>query len=67
MATRLDKGLKREIEVEGKLYTATISPDGIKVVEKGKRNGQEISWQSIISGDAALTRDLRISIDAMRP
>jgi hypothetical protein len=67
MTTRLDKGLKREIEVEGKLYTATISPDGIKVVEKGKRNGQEISWQSIISGDAALTRDLRISIDAMRP
>jgi hypothetical protein len=66
MATRLDKALKREIEVEGKLYTATISPGGIKVVEKGKRNGQEISWESIISGDAALTRDLRISLDAMR-
>jgi hypothetical protein len=66
MATRLDKTLKREIEVEGKLYTATISPGGIKVVEKGKRNGQEISWESIISGDAALTRDLRISLDAMR-
>jgi hypothetical protein len=67
MTTRMDKGLKREIEVDGKLYTATISPDGIKVVEKGKRNGHEISWQSIISGDAALTRDLRISLDAMRP
>ena len=66
MTTRLDKTLKREIEVEGKLYTATISPGGIKVVEKGKRNGQEISWESIISGDAALTRDLRISLDAMR-
>ena len=48
MATRLDKALKREIEVEGKLYTATISPDGIKVVEKGKRNGHEIAWTSII-------------------
>ena len=67
MATRLDKALKREIEVDGKLYTATISPAGIKVVEKGKRNGHEISWESIISGDAALTRDLRISLDAMRP
>ncbi|HVD05933.1 MAG TPA: hypothetical protein VNB89_07950 [Gemmatimonadaceae bacterium] len=66
MATRLDKALKREIKVEGKLYTATISPGGIKVVEKGKRNGHEISWESIISGDAALTRDLRISLDAMR-
>ena len=66
MATRLDKALKRELEVEGKLYTATISPEGIKVVEKGKRNGQEMSWQSIISGDAALTRDLRISLDATK-
>ena len=66
MATRLDKALKRELEVDGKLYTATISPDGIKVVEKGKRNGQELSWQAIISGDAALTRDLKISIDAMQ-
>lgn len=66
MTTRLDKALKREIEVDGKLYTATITPDGIKVVEKGKRNGHEVSWQSIISGDAALRQDLRISLDAMR-
>lgn len=66
MTTRLDKTLKREIEVEGRLYTATISPAGIKVVAKGKRNGHTISWQSIVSGDAALTEDLRISLDAMR-
>jgi hypothetical protein len=66
MTTRLDKALKREIEVDGKLYTATISPDGIKVVEKGKRNGHEVSWQAIITGDAALRQDLRISLDAMR-
>jgi hypothetical protein len=26
MATRLDKTLKRELEVEGKLYTVTRSP-----------------------------------------
>jgi hypothetical protein len=30
MATRLDKTLKRELEVEGKLYTVTISPEGVK-------------------------------------
>lgn len=66
MATRLDKALKREIEIEGKLYTATISPGGIKVVEKGKRNGHEIAWSAIISGDAALRQDLRISLDAMK-
>jgi hypothetical protein len=64
MATKLDKAIKRELEVEGKLYTVTISPDGVKVVEKGKRNGHELSWSAIISGDAALTRDLKVSLDA---
>ena len=67
MATLLTKPIKRELELEGKLYTVTVSPDGVKVVEKGKRRGQELSWQSIVSGDASLTQDLRISLDALRP
>lgn len=67
MATPLTKPIKRELELDGKLYTVTISPDGVKVVEKGKRRGQELSWQSIVSGDASLTQDLRISLDALRP
>ena len=67
MATKLDKAIKRELELDGQLYTVTIAPDGIKVVEKGKRKGHEISWRSIISGDAALTESLRISVDAMDP
>ena len=64
MATKLDKAIKRELEVDGKLYTVTISPEGVKVVEKGKRNGNELPWSTIISGDAALTRDLKVSLDA---
>ena len=64
MATKLDKALKRELVIEGKPYTVTVSPDGIKVVEKGKRKGQELSWGSIVSGDAQLAQDLRISLDA---
>jgi hypothetical protein len=64
MATKLDKSIKRELELDGKLYTVTIAPDGVKVVEKGKRKGQEISWRAIISGDAALTESLKISLDA---
>lgn len=67
MATKLDKSIKRELELGGKLYTITIAPDGVKVVEKGKRKGQEISWQSIISGDAALNESLKISVDATAP
>jgi hypothetical protein len=66
MTTRLDKPLKREIEVRGTAYTVTISPEGVKVVEKGKRLGQELSWERIISGDAKLAEDLKISLDAYR-
>jgi hypothetical protein len=67
MATKLEKSIKRELEHQGKLYTITIAPEGVKVVEKGKRNGRELSWGSIISGDATLNEDLRISMDATRP
>jgi hypothetical protein len=66
VATRLEKALKRELEIDGKPYTVTISPDGVKVVEKGKRNGQELSWRSIVSGDAKLAEDLTLSVDAVR-
>ncbi len=67
MATKLDKAIKRELELDGKLYTVTIAPDGVKVVEKGKRKGQEIPWRSIISGDAVLAESLKISVDATDP
>jgi hypothetical protein len=67
MATKLEKPIKRELEHAGVLYTVTISPDGIRVVEKGKRKGRELSWDTIISGDAELAQALRISVDATRP
>jgi hypothetical protein len=66
MTTKLEKALKREVTVDGRAYTVTIAPEGIKVVEKGKRKGHEMSWQSIVSGDARLMEDLRLSVDAMR-
>jgi hypothetical protein len=64
MATRLDKTLKRELEIEGKPYTVTISPEGVKIVPKGARKGPEITWQTLLSGDAELRRDLNVSVDA---
>jgi hypothetical protein len=65
MTTPLDRPMKREIEIDGTLYTVTISPDGVKVTEKGKRKGHELTWRDIISGDAALRRDLSLSLGAM--
>ena len=62
MATKLDKSLKREIEIEGKPYMLTIAPQGLKIVPKGKRNGLELSWQALVSGDAALATALNASL-----
>jgi hypothetical protein len=67
MTAKLDKSIKRELELDGTLYTITIAPDGLKVTEKGKRKGQEISWRSIITGDASLNADLNASVDATTP
>lgn len=64
MTTKLDKSLKREIDLDGTLYTVTMSAEGVKVVQKGKRKGHELSWRDIISGDARLAQDLQISLDA---
>lgn len=67
MATKLDKTIKRELAHKGEVFTVAISPEGIKVTRKGARKGHELSWDSIISGDAELYRDMKISIDAMKP
>jgi hypothetical protein len=53
MTAKLDKTIKRELEIDGKLYTIAIAPDGLKVTEKGRRNGPEMSWRQIIGASGA--------------
>jgi hypothetical protein len=65
MAVKLEKTIKRELEMDGRSYTVAISPEGVKVTEKGKRKGREISWRAIISGDAQLAEELKMSLDAL--
>ena len=48
MATKLNKQLKREIEVDGKPYMVTLSPEGLKLTEKGKRLGKEHTWKELL-------------------
>jgi hypothetical protein len=43
-----------------------MSPEGVKITPKGARKGQEISWSTLLSGDAELRRDLNVSVDAYR-
>lgn len=63
MATKLDKQLKREVDVNGVAYMVTLSPDGLKVVQKGRRNGPELTWEQIVRGDVSLTQNLKDSVD----
>ena len=51
MATKLNKQLKREIEVDGKPYMVTMSPEGLKLTEKGKRLGKEVTWKELVGGE----------------
>ena len=62
MATKLDKSLKREIDIEGQPFMLTLSPQGLKLVPKGKRNGLEMAWKDLVSGDAALATALNASL-----
>lgn len=62
MTTRLEKSLKRELEIDGKPYTITIGPEGVKVTPKGGRKGVEVSWRDILSGSTELMSDLSHSV-----
>jgi hypothetical protein len=62
MTTKLDSSLKREIAVDGETYTLTLSPEGLKIVPKGRRKGHELSWRAIVGGDAALAAALNASV-----
>ena len=50
MATKLDKTIKRELEMDGQAFTVTISPEGVKLTQKGFRKGREMSWRGLWEG-----------------
>jgi hypothetical protein len=54
MTTKLDKVLKREVEIRGEPYIVALSPMGVKLTQKGKRKGQELSWAGLLDGQGAV-------------
>ncbi len=64
MTAKLDSPIKRELKLGRDLYTVSISPEGVKIALKGRRKGREISWETLLSGDAELAQQLKISVDA---
>ena len=66
MATKLDKALKREVDIAGEPYMLTSAPDGLKLVPKGRRKGYELAWKDLVSGQAALATALNASLEQAR-
>ena len=61
MTTKLQNAFKRELDLNGEKYTLTVTPEGFKLVQKGKRKGIELAWASMVNGDAALATALNAS------
>jgi hypothetical protein len=66
MATKLEKALKREVDIGGEPYMLTIAPEGLKLVQKGRRKGLELAWKDLVSGEAALATALHASLEESR-
>ena len=49
MATKLEKTIKRELEIDGQAYMISIMPTGVKKTKKGFRNGPEMTWKQILA------------------
>jgi hypothetical protein len=64
MTAKLESLIKRELKLGEETYTVSMSPEGVKITLKGRRKGREISWQTLLSGDAELNQQLNMSVDA---
>ena len=62
MTTALEKDLRRALRINGADYVLTISPKGLKLTLKKKRNGVELAWVDLVDGDAALATALNASL-----
>jgi len=65
--TPLQKTLKRALSIDGRDYVLAISPDGLKLVPKGKRKGIELKWEALVNGEAALAAALNASVGQLAP
>lgn len=47
MATKLDKTIRREIEIDGEPFTVIVSPEGLRLTRKRFRSGVALSWKAM--------------------
>lgn len=51
MTTKLEKPIRREIEIDGEPFTVTITPQGVRLTRKRFRSGKAVSWKAILEGN----------------
>ena len=54
MVTRLNRPVRREVVIRKRAYVVTLDDEGLKLTLKGHRKGQQLKWDDLVSGDAAL-------------
>ena len=64
MTTKLNKTIKRELDLLGRVFTILISPNGVKITPKGGRTGQEISWEKILTDEFEIPTPQKTPPDA---
>jgi hypothetical protein len=47
MSTKLDKTIRREIEIDGEPFTISVSPEGFRLTKKRFRSGVALSWKTL--------------------
>jgi hypothetical protein len=62
MMTPLNKTLTRALVIDGIDYVITLSPDALRLTQRGKRLGLTLKWADMISGDSALAVALQASV-----
>jgi hypothetical protein len=67
MMTPLDKTLKRALVIDGVGYVITLSPDTLKLTQRGKRLGLTLKWADLVNGESALAIALQASVGRFDP
>jgi hypothetical protein len=49
MSTKLERIIRREIEIDGEPYTVAISPIGVRLTKKRFRSGVALTWKDLWS------------------
>ncbi len=62
MTTPLNKTLKRELKIKDTAFVITLTPETLKITQKGKRKGLQLRWEDLVSGEAALAVALNASV-----